>query len=101
MSVYVSKCVLAVAVAVAAAAAVTAAPSNCQLPAEKPQRSAAAAGAPTVLLIVADDVGWNDVGFTNGNPAVSTPNLDRLAAHGVTLDQFYGVSVAVFLHLQV
>ena len=33
---------------------------------------------PNIVLVVADDLGWGDVGF-NGRTEWSTPNLDRLA----------------------
>jgi arylsulfatase B len=48
---------------------------------------AASAGKPNLLLIVADDLGYADVGF-NGGKVVPTPNLDRLAATGVNLTNF-------------
>jgi len=43
---------------------------------------------PNVVHIVADDLGWKDVGF-NGCADIRTPNLDRLAAEGARLTQFY------------
>jgi arylsulfatase A-like enzyme len=43
---------------------------------------------PNILLIVADDLGWGDVGF-NGRTEWSTPNLDRLAGQGVVLKRCY------------
>lgn len=43
---------------------------------------------PNILHIVADDLGWKDVGF-NGAADIKTPNLDRLAAGGAILSQFY------------
>ena len=46
-----------------------------------------AADRPNVLLVVADDLGWNDVGW-HGGP-VKTPNLDKLVRTGVELDQNY------------
>ena len=46
-----------------------------------------AAGKPDLLFIVADDLGWKDVGFHGSN--IKTPNLDKLAAGGVKLEQFY------------
>jgi arylsulfatase A-like enzyme len=42
---------------------------------------------PHVVLILADDLGWADVGW-HGNE-IKTPNLDRLAASGARLEQFY------------
>lgn len=47
----------------------------------------ARASAPNVILLVADDLGWRDVGFHQGE--VETPHLDGLAAGGVVLDRFY------------
>ena len=39
---------------------------------------------PQILIIVADDLGFNDVGFQTPNYAVThTPNLDQLAKNGV------------------
>jgi len=43
---------------------------------------------PHIVHIVADDLGWKDVGF-NGCVDIKTPNLDQLAAGGATLSQFY------------
>jgi arylsulfatase B len=46
-----------------------------------------AEGAPNVVLIVADDLGWNMVGHHGG--FVETPNIDRIARSGVELERFY------------
>jgi len=43
---------------------------------------------PHVVHIVADDLGWKDVGF-NGATDIKTSNLDALAAGGAKLTQFY------------
>lgn len=54
-------------------------------------RSVAAVPAPrppNVLVILADDQGWGDLGF-NGNTSVATPHLDALARAGAVLDRFY------------
>jgi arylsulfatase A-like enzyme len=47
-----------------------------------------AADKPNILYIVADDLGWKDVGF-HGSTDIKTPNLDKLAAAGAQLEQFY------------
>lgn len=46
---------------------------------------------PNIILIMADDLGWGDVGF-NGNQNVQTPNLDDLASEGVIFNHFYSAS---------
>ena len=46
-----------------------------------------AAERPNVVIVVADDQGWGDIGWNN--PEVKTPNLDKLAAEGVRLEHFY------------
>ena len=43
---------------------------------------------PNIVYIVADDLGWKDVGF-NGATDIKTPNIDRLAATGAHFQQFY------------
>ena len=43
---------------------------------------------PNVVLIVADDLGYNDVGF-NGGVEIPTPNIDRIAKNGVKFTQGY------------
>ncbi|HSI14191.1 MAG TPA: arylsulfatase [Chthoniobacter sp.] len=50
--------------------------------------SARAAEKPNILYIVADDLGWKDVGF-HGASDIQTPSLDKLAAGGAQLEQFY------------
>jgi arylsulfatase A-like enzyme len=52
------------------------------------QSDAAAAKRPNIIHIVADDLGWKDVGF-NGCQDIKTPNLDALAAGGARFTQFY------------
>lgn len=46
---------------------------------------------PNIILIMADDLGWGDVGF-NGNKEIRTPNLDFLAGKGITFNRFYSAS---------
>lgn len=50
--------------------------------------AATSADQPNVVLIMADDQGWGDVGY-NGHPELKTPNLDSLAAEGLRLDRMY------------
>ncbi len=50
--------------------------------------SAVAAERPNIILILADDLGYGDVGF-HGSTQIPTPNLDRLAASGVVFTQAY------------
>ena len=47
-------------------------------------------GAPNILLIVADDMGYSDVGAFGGD--VDTPNIDALARSGVTFTNFHTAS---------
>lgn len=52
------------------------------------QASTAAPQRPNIVLILADDLGWKDVGF-NGSEICETPNLDRLAKESLTFTQAY------------
>jgi arylsulfatase A-like enzyme len=49
-----------------------------------------AARAPNVILIVADDLGFSDIGAYGG--AIPTPNIDALAASGVRYDAAYSTA---------
>lgn len=42
---------------------------------------------PNIILIIADDMGWGDVGFHGSK--IQTPNIDQLAKEGIVLDRFY------------
>lgn len=50
--------------------------------------AAAAEARPNILIILADDLGYADVGFTGGKD-IKTPNIDTLAAAGARLESFY------------
>lgn len=43
--------------------------------------------APNIIIILADDMGWRDVGYNESE--IRTPVIDRLAATGITLNRFY------------
>ena len=43
---------------------------------------------PNIVLIVADDLGWRDVGY-QGTDFYETPNIDRLAKDGMVFTQAY------------
>lgn len=45
------------------------------------------AAAPNIMIVIADDMGWGDVGFHGSE--IRTPELDRLAAGGVRFERFY------------
>ncbi|MEQ8553281.1 MAG: sulfatase [Cyclobacteriaceae bacterium] len=46
---------------------------------------------PNIVLIVADDLGWADLGFT-GSDLFETPNINQLAKEGVYFNNFYSAS---------
>jgi arylsulfatase A-like enzyme len=75
------KTLAACTLACATALALTA---NCA----SPDLLAAPGRKPNIVHIVADDLGWKDVGF-NGCTDIKTPNLDSLAAGGSKFTQFY------------
>ncbi|MBI1301536.1 MAG: sulfatase-like hydrolase/transferase [Alphaproteobacteria bacterium] len=43
---------------------------------------------PNIVMIVADDLGWADVGY-RGHALYETPNIDRLATEGMVFENFY------------
>jgi uncharacterized sulfatase len=43
---------------------------------------------PNILFVLIDDMGWGDFSCF-GNTEAKTPNIDRLAAEGLTFSQFY------------
>ena len=55
------------------------------------QSAVAADLKPNILVILADDLGWADVGWHGSE--IKTPNLDKLANGGAKLEQFYVLPV--------
>ncbi len=56
-------------------------PSGVEVRAEKP---------PNIIIIMADDMGWSDIGCYGGE--IQTPNLDGLAKGGLRFTQFYNTA---------
>jgi arylsulfatase A-like enzyme len=48
---------------------------------------AASAAPPNVIVMLADDLGWADVGYHGSD--IQTPSIDRLALEGMRLERFY------------
>lgn len=48
-------------------------------------------GKPNIILCMADDQGWGDVGYA-GHAVLKTPNLDAMAAAGLRFDRFYAAA---------
>lgn len=42
---------------------------------------------PNFIIFIADDLGWNDIGYHNSN--IPTPTIDRLAGQGLKLENYY------------
>lgn len=47
--------------------------------------------APNIIIMMADDLGWADLGFRGSD--IRTPNIDRLAREGMVLDRFYSLPI--------
>jgi len=50
-------------------------------------RAAEPRAAPNILVLIADDLGWRDIGYHDSD--IKTPTLDKLAAAGVRLERHY------------
>ncbi len=55
-----------------------------------PGRGKASASRPNIVVILADDMGYSDIGCYGGE--IKTPNLDKLAQGGVRFTQFYNTA---------
>lgn len=56
--------------------------SGCGIFEKKPPKTK-----PNIVVILADDMGWNDVGFHNSE--IKTPNIDGLVRESLELNRFY------------
>jgi len=52
-----------------------------------PSPAAAQLSPPHIIILLADDLGWGDVGYHGSK--IATPHIDRLASMGTRLNQFY------------
>lgn len=57
---------------------------------KKPAKSVSKKGRPNIIVILADDLGYSDLGCYGGE--INTPNLDYLAANGLRFRNFYNTS---------
>lgn len=65
-------------------------PVNWQV--SSPEKDSEADRPPNIIVILADDLGWNDISFYGGgvgSGAVQTPNIDQIAAEGVHFSNGY------------
>lgn len=64
---------------------------GCHVATLPPRPMKGPAGKPHVLMVLADDLGWANVGWNRAVPTkeVQTPVLDQLVATGIELQQFY------------
>ncbi len=54
------------------------------------QQPATEPAQPNIILILADDLGWSDLGCYGSE--IATPNLDRLAANGIRFTRFHNTA---------
>ena len=53
------------------------------MPMRAPAQDKDAARAPNIVIVLADDLGYGDVGYLNSQSQIPTPNLDTLAGQGM------------------
>lgn len=58
------------------------------------EHSAADTKRPNFIFILADDLGWGDLGGYS-HPHIKTPNIDTLAKQGMLFTQFYVLEIAI------
>ncbi|MCB1689633.1 MAG: sulfatase-like hydrolase/transferase [Halioglobus sp.] len=50
-------------------------------------------GKPNILVLMADDLGFNDLAINNGNSGIDTPHMDQLAREGTRFTRHYAAAV--------
>lgn len=58
---------------------------------EPSETSQVTAKRPNIVLVMSDDHGYGDCGFT-GHPFVRTPNLDAMAKNGIVFEKFHAAA---------
>ena len=61
---------------------------SCSQVSDKKESVALEKNHPNIVFMLADDMGWNEVGFNGGNKEL-TPHIDKLRNEGLSLTQFY------------
>ena len=54
---------------------------------------------PNIVFILADDLGYGDVGCYNPDSKIPTPNLDRLAREGMRFTDAHSPSTLSLIHI--
>jgi len=57
--------------------------------------TSSSSSSPNIVFVLVDDWGWNDVGWRSTYLSWTTPNIDRLAAEGVKLDNYFTAYVCL------
>lgn len=62
---------------------------SCQEKGKQQEKVKQEVSLPNIVIILADDLGYGDLGSYNQNSLVPTPNLDKLASQGIRLTDAY------------
>ena len=49
---------------------------------------------PNIIFIMADDLGWNSMGYEDYDLDFATPHLTRFAKEGIRMDNYYSQEVS-------